>query len=288
MACFRIWEETALYPTEHLIRLQNVFLGLVKTTSEVEVFIETEINEDLDGTPMPSDSTVRMEEEDDLDGAPLQEEGDEQEEKESEDQESTSGGKSHGFVISKWDQVDPELVQQQAMTTSKWEMLEEKEENRLPEGDSPDDVDGRPMEEGEDDSSPEASTNESVAIIPIMQPFAPISIDTKKDSSEQRRKQLREIEVKAMALQDQLEAEKADDVALQVERYRAELLRKLDDISHGEKSRKSNSSSGVSKREKAEKTPSVTSSSSSTRRRRSRSRNRDDRSGGGGHHRHRR
>ncbi len=30
MACFRVWEETALYPTEHLIKLQNVFLGLVK------------------------------------------------------------------------------------------------------------------------------------------------------------------------------------------------------------------------------------------------------------------
>lgn len=31
MRCFNAWEAMALYPTETLIRLQNIFLGLVDT-----------------------------------------------------------------------------------------------------------------------------------------------------------------------------------------------------------------------------------------------------------------
>lgn len=30
MECFRVWEETALYPREVLIHNQNIFLGLVE------------------------------------------------------------------------------------------------------------------------------------------------------------------------------------------------------------------------------------------------------------------
>lgn len=51
---------------------------------------------------------------------------------EEEDDENAAGDAGNrrgpGFVQSKWDTVDPELVQQQAMTTSswsKWETLEE-------------------------------------------------------------------------------------------------------------------------------------------------------------------
>lgn len=31
MACFRAWEDWAIYPNEFLIKLQNLFLGLVVT-----------------------------------------------------------------------------------------------------------------------------------------------------------------------------------------------------------------------------------------------------------------
>lgn len=41
------------------------------------------------------------------------------------------------FVQSKWETVDPQDVEAQAMTTSKWEQLENK-----------DDVDGVPLEDG--------------------------------------------------------------------------------------------------------------------------------------------
>lgn len=32
------------------------------------------------------------------------------------------------FVPSKWEEVDPELIEQQAMTTSKWELIEQQQQ----------------------------------------------------------------------------------------------------------------------------------------------------------------
>ncbi len=34
MACFRAWEDWALYPQDFLIKLQNIFLGLVRGEGE--------------------------------------------------------------------------------------------------------------------------------------------------------------------------------------------------------------------------------------------------------------
>ncbi len=36
MACFRAWEDAAIYPTEFLIKLQNVFLGLFIVDKDVK------------------------------------------------------------------------------------------------------------------------------------------------------------------------------------------------------------------------------------------------------------
>ena len=36
MACFRAWEDWAVYPDPFLIKLQNIFLGLVNITVEKE------------------------------------------------------------------------------------------------------------------------------------------------------------------------------------------------------------------------------------------------------------
>merc|ERR1740129_1713087 len=36
VACFRAWEDWALYPMDFLIKLQNIFLGLVSTEPEPE------------------------------------------------------------------------------------------------------------------------------------------------------------------------------------------------------------------------------------------------------------
>ncbi|XP_045077477.1 U2 snRNP-associated SURP motif-containing protein-like [Coregonus clupeaformis] len=37
MSCFRAWEDWAVYPDPFLIKLQNIFLGLVNLSTEKEV-----------------------------------------------------------------------------------------------------------------------------------------------------------------------------------------------------------------------------------------------------------
>lgn len=62
---------------------------------------------------------------DDLDGKPL----DEDRHHHNQQQHGGGGRRTEGaFVPSRWEEVDPELIEEQAMTTSKWELLEE---NRL-------------------------------------------------------------------------------------------------------------------------------------------------------------
>lgn len=36
MSCFRAWEDWAVYPDPFLIKLQNIFLGLVNLSAEKE------------------------------------------------------------------------------------------------------------------------------------------------------------------------------------------------------------------------------------------------------------
>lgn len=36
MLCFRMWEDNSIYPTDVLINLQNVFLGLAKVYCRLE------------------------------------------------------------------------------------------------------------------------------------------------------------------------------------------------------------------------------------------------------------
>jgi U2-associated protein SR140 len=106
MLCFRAWEEQAIYSPDFLIKLQNIFLGLVQRESEVERKSETE--DDVDGVPIG---------EGDIDGVPLDLDG--------EPMPSVDSGSLPKFKPSKWETVDPDLVEAQAMTTSKWETLEQ-------------------------------------------------------------------------------------------------------------------------------------------------------------------
>lgn len=103
-----------------------------------------------------------------------------------------------GFILSKWETVDPDQIEAQAMTTSKWDLLE-----------SSQDV-------SQDGSQPE---NTDYA-------------DT-RNMSEERRTRLREIEVKAVQYQDELESGQRSlksgwTVPQQVEHYRRKLLKKSD------------------------------------------------------------
>lgn len=73
---------------------------------------------------------------DDLDGEPMQD-----------DLRPSHGNKTGmpaGFVPSRWETVDPEQVEAQAMTTSKWDMLDqsEQQQNATNDNDDEDSVDG--------------------------------------------------------------------------------------------------------------------------------------------------
>merc|ERR1719309_1919321 len=60
MACFRAWEDWALYPMDYLIKLQNVFLGLV--ASDTPPPASPAPSDDLDGVGLSDE---------DVDGVPL-------------------------------------------------------------------------------------------------------------------------------------------------------------------------------------------------------------------------
>ncbi|XP_044741339.1 U2 snRNP-associated SURP motif-containing protein isoform X2 [Chrysoperla carnea] len=112
------------------------------------------------------------------------------------------------FVPSRWETVDPEQVEAQAMTTSKWDQLE------------PTSLDGE--EVNDSDSSGEAMNSQKMNF----------DMNDSKMSEERRRK-LREVELKAMQYQDELEAghrtlKSGWTVTQQVEHYRRKLLRKMD------------------------------------------------------------
>ena len=108
-----------MYSHDFLIKLQNIFLGLVPREAEVEA--KKEIDEDVDGVPIgdPDIDGIPLES---IDGAPLA---------------ATDSSALPKFKPSKWETVDPDLIEAQAMTTSKWETLEQTNE------DSAEDIDGK-------------------------------------------------------------------------------------------------------------------------------------------------
>ncbi|CAG9828735.1 unnamed protein product [Diabrotica balteata] len=113
-------------------------------------------------------------------------------------QEETKPDAFSGFVTSKWETVDPEQVEAQAMTTSKWDMLDNSQ-----------------------DDSQESGINE-------VQEYTEYQ---DRDLSEEKRQKLREIEVKAVQYQDELESGQRQlksgwTLPQQVEHYRRKLLRK--------------------------------------------------------------
>ncbi|CAG7733273.1 unnamed protein product [Allacma fusca] len=157
MGCFRAWEDWGIYPNEFLIRLQNIFLGLLTANSreeEEKIFEGLEVDNDEEillkrrksppRAQMPPKSALNLvralqsiepgSEEldgvpiDDLDGMPMDPnaamttQGDMGGFSESQIENKFKGG----FVPTKWETVDPEDVKAQAVTTtSKWDLFEE-------------------------------------------------------------------------------------------------------------------------------------------------------------------
>ncbi|XP_069559607.1 U2 snRNP-associated SURP motif-containing protein isoform X2 [Brachyistius frenatus] len=242
MSCFRAWEDWAVYPDPFLIKLQNIFLGLVNLSAEKEVptlVVEAEPTEDIDGAPIGEyvDGTLLEDVDgvpidagpidgapidgaplDDLDGVPIKPM------EEDIDGIPLDQSKETAFKVapSKWEAVEESELQAQgetflAVTTSKWEVFEQPEETKKDEDDSDD-----------DDRSPRSEDNLSYS--------NPIRDDSDMKSkmsemNEEKRTKLREIEVKVMKFQDELESGKrpkkpGQGIQEQVEHYRDKLLQK--------------------------------------------------------------
>uniref|UniRef100_A0A3P9D573 U2 snRNP-associated SURP motif-containing protein n=1 Tax=Maylandia zebra TaxID=106582 RepID=A0A3P9D573_9CICH len=237
MSCFRAWEDWAVYPDPFLIKLQNIFLGLVNLAVEkepVSLVVEPEPADDIDGAPIgdyvdgtpledvdgvPIDSVpldgapIDGAPLDDLDGVPIKSM------EEDLDGIPLDPSKDAPFKVapSKWEAVDEAELESQAVTTSKWEIFEQPEETK-----------------NDEDRSPRSEDNQSYS--------NPIRDDSDfkskmSEMNEEKRSKLREIEVKVMKFQDELESGKrpkkpGQSIQEQVEHYRDKLLQKSAPTDH--------------------------------------------------------
>uniref|UniRef100_A0A8C3G1F0 Zgc:163098 n=1 Tax=Cyclopterus lumpus TaxID=8103 RepID=A0A8C3G1F0_CYCLU len=209
-SCFRAWEDWAIYPEPYLIHLQNIFLGFAKAVEELKETSE-EVSSFIDGAPMenaPRDGLpLHRAPVDDLDGCPLG-----------------------------WDPLDGVPVD---------------DIDGVPLGVAIDDIDGMPCEstlplskwekttdtgtfsqgnaDGEEDSQSDSSDDSS-----RLSKYESADFQSSLKSfqmSESKRKRLRELEVKVMKTQDELESGKRQrksgmSIQQQVEHYRNKLLQK--------------------------------------------------------------
>ncbi|XP_061777210.1 U2 snRNP-associated SURP motif-containing protein isoform X4 [Nerophis ophidion] len=231
MACFRAWEDWAVYPDPFLIKLQNIFLGLVNLAAEKEpvpVPEEAEPAEDIDGAPIGDYGDASPLEDvdgipidaggidgavidgaplDDLDGVPIKPM------EEDLDGIPFDQSKEATFKVapSKWEAVDESELASQAVTTSKWEAFEQPEEGK------------RHNDNSDEERSPRSVDTPGYSNA--------IRDDVDLKMNEEKRTKLREIEVKVMKFQDELESGKrpkkaGQSLQEQVEHYRDKLLQK--------------------------------------------------------------
>ncbi|XP_067631661.1 U2 snRNP-associated SURP motif-containing protein [Eurosta solidaginis] len=242
----KAWEEWTIYPKEFLTKLRSVFLGKpippTPPPEEEEQKPVEEVTEDIDGAPLSGDEKddedldgvpldgaallksalmrglpesmsipktpmrrgVGMDEEDDdIDGIPMDDDIDgiplEKIPTELSDMQMKANAKAGAFIPSKWETVDPEQVEAQAITTSKWDTLDPPQAPKFY------------------DSSDEEQNNANAA--------------QQQLQDDDKRTKLREIEVKTMQYQDELEAGTRQlrsgwTISDQVEHYRRKLLKK--------------------------------------------------------------
>ncbi|CAD6222317.1 GSCOCG00000910001-RA-CDS [Cotesia congregata] len=274
MRVFKAWEDWAVYPREFLLKLQNTFLGLAINTEPEPINdedidgaplsdVDGDTGEDLDGIPLDGAALLKgamklgltpqpSSNYDDIDGVPMDDDIDGIPMEDNRTQTKKTNDKKPimlaGFVPSRWETVDPDQVEAQAMTTSKWEELEQ----------------------NDDSNSQDAS------------------MDSSRDYNEERRTRLREIEVKIMQYQDELESGRRTlksgmTIQSQVEHYRKKLIRKSekeskeikneerDDDRRRERRRSTSTDSPVHYRDRRRTSPSPPPKSSSRYRSRSRS-----------------
>ncbi|KAG8445313.1 hypothetical protein GDO86_010195 [Hymenochirus boettgeri] len=242
MTCFRAWEDWTIYPEPYLIRLQNIFLGLVnieeKEPQEVPDDLDgAPIEEELDGAPLDDVDGIPIDGaplddfdgvpiksiDDDLDGVPLDINDD-----------SKKNEPIFKVAPSKWEAVDETELESQGLhntskssttvTTSKWELFDQHEES---EEENP-----NQEEESEDDDTHSSKSEDHHYYSNPIRDEMPDSKSLKySEMSEEKRAKLREIELKVMKFQDEIESGKrpkkpGQSIQEQVEHYRDKLLQR--------------------------------------------------------------
>uniref|UniRef100_A0A3B4U6A4 Zgc:163098 n=1 Tax=Seriola dumerili TaxID=41447 RepID=A0A3B4U6A4_SERDU len=224
MSCFRAWEDWAIYPQPYLIHLQNIFLGFAKAGEELAETAE-EVPLDLDGAPMDSTPIDGLPLDrapvDDLDGCPM-------------GWDPLDGvpvddidGVPLGVAIDDIDgmPLDDSNAPLSRVPLSKWEKTSDT--GTFSQGKSGQDAvnsqDGD--EDSECDSSDDSCSSSKYDSADFQSSLRSFQM------SESKRKRLRELEVKVMKIQDELESGKRPrksgmSIQQQVEHYRNKLLQK--------------------------------------------------------------
>lgn len=234
MGIFRAWEDWAIYPNDYLIKLQNVFLGLVPTHHDIELReVDLPVIEEREPPPIDDIDGIPIYDKIDLDGVPLhgfKEDLDGMPMNNDKVRKSRKSSPKLKYAPSKWETVDPSVIEAQAMTTSKWDLLDQQDEDPLSKVDE-EDLDGRPMEEDDAYFNYDSKIQESEMKEREMSEHRERGDADFYKMTEERRAKLREIELKVTKFQDELEAGKRSrksdmSIAQQVEHYRQKLMRK--------------------------------------------------------------
>ncbi|CAF0975495.1 unnamed protein product [Didymodactylos carnosus] len=162
MNSFRAWEGWAIYSSDFLIKLQNIFLGLVKqkptnnsdnSSDAGDVAGHGDSDEEIDGKPVVVDldckqlALVADYDDEEIDGKPMMMSQDEDIDGKPLDNNATQHGNVRSrfseeindtsesttakprFVQTQWEPVDPSKLVAQAVTTSKWDLFDEEKSN---------------------------------------------------------------------------------------------------------------------------------------------------------------
>uniref|UniRef100_H3AIU2 Zgc:163098 n=1 Tax=Latimeria chalumnae TaxID=7897 RepID=H3AIU2_LATCH len=257
MSCFRAWEEWAIYPEPYLIRLQNIFLGLIKFGEEAvkrpgALILKSVTPDDVDGAPLDDDDDggpldddvdgvpiagasidgvpLDIAPIDDLDGIPLKQEDDDIDGVPLEEAQLAKQKEPLIRVApSKWEAVDESELEAQAITCSKWVSLFNHMED---------------VKEEEEEEEEAAESSESEASVTQKEDLSSTKAAQKMlEITEEKRAKLREIELKVMKFQDELESGKRPKKSgmtfqQQVEHYRNKLLQREEENEKNEQEKK--------------------------------------------------
>uniref|UniRef100_A0A183CCC4 U2 snRNP-associated SURP motif-containing protein n=1 Tax=Globodera pallida TaxID=36090 RepID=A0A183CCC4_GLOPA len=266
MLCFRNWEDNAVYPTDLLIQCQNVFLGLhgddetAETSSIDGEPLASEAGEemDLDGEPMVEEGA----EGGDFDGVPIGYGGDDDAEEDIDGVPMDEGGtvmpkteskmnleSDNRFTVGSWNTIEASTAADanvecgeapaSADAKSKWESIDLHSRWERHEGVAREFVQQQQRDDDEGVHSPLRKKHKLTRLSPdderskpnggTVNDYVPSTVLA---DDEDRRRILREIEVKVMKLQDQLETEgemATSEINAELAKCRQRLMAKLDE-----------------------------------------------------------